>query len=108
MASFEGNAVVEFQRWTGKRKADAVLDIIKGKLTLIDFCRASDLKQSDVEKCTDEFIKGDINSLKVNPKDAAAQKQKEVDELPRVVREQALVIRVLKKSIEMAERDEIE
>ena len=68
--SFEGNAVVEFQRWTGKRKADAVLDIIKGG----------------------------INSLKVNPKDAAAQKQKEVEELQKVVGEQALVIRVLKKA----------
>lgn len=108
MASFEGNAVVEFQRWTGKRKADAVLEIIKGKVTLVDFCRANDLKQSDVEKWIDEFIKGGINSLKVNPKDAAAQKQKEVDELQKVVGEQALVIRVLKKSIEMAERDENE
>lgn len=77
MASFEGNAVVEFQRWTGKRKADAVLDIIEGKVTLVDFCRANDLKQSDVEKWVDEFIKGGVNSLKVNPKDAAAQKQKD-------------------------------
>jgi hypothetical protein len=37
------------QRWTAKKKVDVVLEIIKGKLKLVDFCRQNDLKQSEVE-----------------------------------------------------------
>jgi hypothetical protein len=33
------------QRWTAKKKAEVVLEIIKGKIKLIDFCRQNDLKQ---------------------------------------------------------------
>jgi hypothetical protein len=50
-----------------------------------------------VDKCIDEFIKGDNNSLNVSPKGAAAQNQEKADELQKVAGEQALVIRVLKK-----------
>ena len=44
-----GNGVMAVERWTGKRKAEAVVDILKGRVTLVDFCRAHDLKQSEVE-----------------------------------------------------------
>jgi hypothetical protein len=50
MAFSEGVTVSENQRWTGKRKAEVVLDKIKGKVTLVEFCRAHYLKQSEVEK----------------------------------------------------------
>jgi transposase-like protein len=58
----------EGQRWTSKKKAAAVLEIIKGNTTLVDFCRANDLKQSDVQKWADEFVAGGTQCLKANQK----------------------------------------
>ena len=55
--SVEGNGVMDVERWTGKRKAEAVVDLLKGRMTVVDFCRANDLKQSDVEKWMGEFLK---------------------------------------------------
>ena len=108
MAYQEGVVVSENQRWTGKRKAEAVLDLIKGKVTLVDLCRANDLKQSDVEKWMDEFVKSGTQGLKSNAKDRLSEQGKQICELQQVIGEQALHIRVLKKRIEIAERDESE
>lgn len=108
MAYSEGAVVSENQRWTGKRKAEVILDIIKGKVTLVDFCRANDLKQSDVEKWMDDFVKGGTQNLKTNSKDRLSEQDRQISELQQVIGEQALHIRVLKKSIELAERDENE
>lgn len=108
MVFAEGLIVSEGQRWTGKRKAEAVLDIIKGKVLLMDFCRSNDLKQSEVEKWLDDFVKGGTQNLKSNAKDRLTERDKQISELQQVVGEQALQIRALKKSIEIAERDENE
>lgn len=106
MAYNEGTVMSENQRWTGKRKAEAILDIIKGKVTLVDFCRANDLKQTDVEKWMDDFVKSGTQGLKSNSKDRLSEQNKQISELQQVIGEQALQIRVLKKSIELAEQDE--
>ena len=108
MAYQEGVVVSENQRWTGKRKAEAVLDLIKGKVTLVDLCRANDLKQSDVEKWMDEIVKSGTQDLKSNAKDRLSEQEKQICELQQVIGKQAFHIRVLKKSIEIAERDENE
>jgi transposase-like protein len=108
MANIEGAVVSENQRWTGKRKGEAVLDIIKGKVSVVDFCRANDLKQTDVEKWMDDFVKSGTQGLKSNAKDRLSEQDDQIAELQQVIGEQALHIRVLKKSIELAERDENE
>ncbi len=77
-------------------------------MTLVEFCRANDLKQSDVEKWMDDFVKSGTQGLKSNAKDRLSEQEKQICELQQVIGEQALHIRVLKKSIEIAERDENE
>jgi hypothetical protein len=69
MVFAEGSIVSEGQRWTGKKKAEAVLDLIKGRVLLVDFCRSNDLKQSEVEKWMDDFLKAGIQGLKSNAKE---------------------------------------
>ncbi|NRA69038.1 MAG: DUF1153 domain-containing protein [Pseudobacteriovorax sp.] len=96
----------DVKRWTGKKKAEAVLEIIKGRCTLVDFCRANDLSQSDVEKWMDDFVKFGTDGLKSNPKASNIEHRKQVSELQQVIGEQALHIRVLKKSIELQEQEE--
>ena len=100
--------VVEFGRWTASRKAEAVLEILKGKSTMVDFCRKNDLKQSEVERWVEEFIKSGKEGLKGKAKEKRSQEKEEIEQLRSVVGEQALQIRVLKKSIEIAEEEEDE
>lgn len=104
----EGNGVMDVERWTGKRKAEAVVDILKGRMTLVDFCRANDLKQSDVEKWMAEFVKAGQKALTGGAKAKLAEQEQQLQELQQVIGEQALQIRVLKKSIDLQERDETE
>ncbi len=37
----------EFQRWTAKRKASVVLEVLKGQTTSVDACRKYGIKQSE-------------------------------------------------------------
>ena len=96
------------QRWTAKKKADVVLEIIKGKLKLVDFCRQNDLKQSEVETWMDEFIKSGTMGLKSNTKQAIDEYGRKEKELHQIIGEQALEIKILKKSIELQELEENE
>lgn len=96
------------QRWTAKKKAEIVLEIIKGKLKLVDFCRQNDLKQGEVEAWIDEFIKSGTMGLKTNPKQAKDDFFKKEKELHQIIGEQALEIKILKKSIELQEQEENE
>jgi transposase len=107
-APIGGNGIMDVERWTGKRKAEAVVDILKGRLTLVDFCRANDLKQSEVEKWMGEFLKAGQRALTGGAKAKLTEQEQQLKELQQVIGEQALQIRVLKKSIEVQERDETE
>lgn len=104
MSQVMSENVVEFERWTAPRKGEAVLGILKGQTTLIDFCRANDLKQSEVEKWIEEFIQAGRNGLKKSRRDARSPEEIENDELKKLVGEQTIIISVLKKSIEKQER----
>lgn len=99
--------VVDFERWTGKRKSEAVLDILSGKVTLIDFCRENDLRQSEVEQWLKDFTRGGRSALTQSSGKKDAQ-QRELEELKTVVGELSLENRVLKKSIELQEREDSE
>lgn len=74
--------LVEFQRWTGKRKAEAVLDILSGKITLVDFCREHDLRQSEVEKWLKDFTKAGQSALTQGGKKDAKAQELVADALP--------------------------
>jgi transposase-like protein len=98
----------QYKHWTGRKKAEAVLDLIKGRVLMVDFCRSNDLKQSEVEKWMDDFLKAGTQGLRSNANEKLSEKDKQITELQQVVCEQALQIRALKKSIEIAGRDENE
>jgi len=69
------------QRWTAGCKAELVLKIIKNEITLVDTCRANDLKQSEVESCIEEFINSGTKGLKTTNKDAQDEQAREIKEI---------------------------
>ena len=59
----------EFQRWTAKRKASLVIDVIKGKTTIAEACRQHDLTPSEIEEWIDQGQRGLENALRARPRD---------------------------------------
>ena len=45
----------EIKRWTARRKASVVMDIIKGKTTAAELARTHDLTVGEVEQWIEDF-----------------------------------------------------
>ena len=88
---------IEFTRWTAKRKAELILELVRGTKSIVDVCRENDLKQSEVETWMETFLKGGERSLKVNAEDEQAAHQREVKELRAKVGELVLELDFRKK-----------
>ena len=71
----------EVKRWTARRKATVVMDIIKGKTTTAEVARSHDLTVAEVEKWQEDFVKQGTDALRANPKDVEARHQAEKKEL---------------------------
>jgi transposase-like protein len=94
----------DIQRWTAKRKAAAVLEIIKGKTTAAQVARQHALTTAEVEGWVDVFLRGGEEQLRSNPRDQAVQHEAERKELHAKIGEMALQIDVLKKASAILER----
>lgn len=96
----------QFQRWTAKRKAELVIQLIRGEKKLVDVCREHDLKQSEVEGWFDTFLKSGERGLKVNSDDEQLAKEREIKELRAKVGELVLEIDARKKLEALSGRQE--
>ena len=53
----------EIKRWTAKRKAAVVIDIIKGNTTVAEAARAHDFTVAEIEAWRDEFVVPDKSKM---------------------------------------------
>lgn len=86
------------KRWTARRKADVVLQILRQTTTVVDVARANDLTPSEVQGWVDTFLKNGENGLKTNSKDVHAQYQREIKELKEAIGELYIDNAILKKA----------
>lgn len=91
-------ATPEFKRWTAKRKAAVVLDLIKGKTTVSEAARTHDQTVAEIESWRDAFLSGGEERMRSNPRDAEARWDAEKKDLHAKIGEQSLHIDVLKKA----------
>src|SRR3569832_679892 len=71
----------EIKRWTARRKAALVLEIIQGKTTVALASRAYDLPPSEIEVFVEDGKKGMENALRANPQDVREQYEKQLKDL---------------------------
>jgi transposase-like protein len=71
----------EIQRWTARRKAALVLEIIRGKTTVAEASRAHDLPPSEIEVWVDDGKKGMENALRANPQDVRERYENQLKDL---------------------------
>ncbi len=75
----------DIKRWTARRKAAAVMDIIKGKTTVAELARSHDLTVAEVEQWMDDFVSMGTEALRSHPRDAEAlHKVREKDLLAKI------------------------
>jgi transposase-like protein len=71
----------DIKRWTARRKAAAVLDIIKGKTTAAELARSHDLTVAEIEQWMDDFVSMGTEALRSHPRDAEARQKAREKEL---------------------------
>lgn len=75
----------DVKRWTARRKAAAVIDILKGRTTAAELARSHDLTLAEVEQWMDDFVSMGTEALRAHPRDAEARhKSREKDLLAKI------------------------
>ena len=88
-------------RWTAKRKAAVVVDLIKGKTTPAEVAREHALTVAEVERWKEDFLDGGQEQLRSHPRDAEARFAAREKELLAKVGELTMDIEVLKTACEV-------
>jgi transposase-like protein len=86
------------QRWSAKRKAALVIDILQGKNTAAEAARQHALTLAEVEQWKDDFITQGTEALRSHPRDLTQQFEAREKTLVAMVGELTLHVDVLKKA----------
>ena len=87
----------DFKRWTAKRKAALVMDIIQGKTSIAEASPSYDLPPSEIEEWVEEGKRGMENALRAKPLDVKEQYERQLKELQEAYGEAMLELRARKK-----------
>ena len=87
----------EFKRWTAKRKAALVVDIIQGKTAVAEASRSFDIPPSEIEGRVEEGKRGMENALKARPLEIKEQYERQIKDLQEAYGEAMLELRARKK-----------
>src|SRR5215213_568533 len=71
----------DIKRWTARRKAAAVMDILKGKTSATELARSHDLTLAEVEQWMDDFVAMGTEALRAHPRDLELRHKAEKKEL---------------------------
>jgi transposase-like protein len=96
----------EFKRWTAKRKAALVTEIIQGKTSVTEASRTYDMPPSEIEEWVEEGRNGLENALRAKPLDIKEQYERQIKELQEAYGEAMLELRARKKLQSLLGEDE--
>lgn len=71
----------DIKRWTARRKAAAIMEIIKGKTTAAEIARSHELTVAEIDQWMDDFVSQGTEALRSHPRDAEAIHKAEKKEL---------------------------
>jgi transposase-like protein len=87
----------EIKRWTARRKAALVLEIIQGNTTVAEASRSFDLPPSEIEEWVDEGKRAMENALRSKPLEIREEYEGQLKELQEAYGEAMLELRARKK-----------
>jgi len=102
------SAVMEedIKRWTARRKAALVLEIIQGKTTVAEASRSFDMTPSEIEEWVEEGKRGMENALRTKPLEVREEYERQLRELQEAYGEAMLELRARKKLQSLLGEDE--
>lgn len=92
-------------RWTAKRKAALVLDLIRGKTTAAEASRQHGLTVQEIESWREDFLAQGTEAMRSHPRDRQAQWEAKEKELLAKVGELTLAVDILKKTHRILGKD---
>lgn len=87
----------DVKRWTAKRKAALVMEIMQGKSTVAEASRSFDLAPSEIETWVGDAKKGMENALRTKPLEVKEQYERQIKDLQEAYGEAMLELRARKK-----------
>lgn len=87
----------DVKRWTAKRKAALVMEIMQGKTTVAEASRSFDLAPSEIDTWMDDAKKGMENALRTKPLEVKEQYERQIKDLQEAYGEAMLELRARKK-----------
>ena len=87
----------DIKRWTAKRKAALVMEIIQGKTTVSEASRSFDIAPLEIEEWVDDAKRGMENALRAKPLEIKEQYERQVRDLQEAYGEAMLELRARKK-----------
>ena len=85
----------DIKRWTARRKAAAIMEIIKGKTTAAEIARSHDLTIAEIDPWMGDFVSQGTEALRSHPRDAEALHKAEKKELLAKIGDLTMQIEVL-------------
>lgn len=71
----------DIKRWTARRKAAAVMDIIKGRTTSAELAPSHDLTVAEIDQWMNDFVSQGTEALRSHPRDVDAKHRAEKKDL---------------------------
>lgn len=96
----------DIKRWTARRKAALVLEIIQGKTTVAEASRSFDLPPSEIEAWVEDGKRGMENALRANPLEIREEYERKLKDLQEAYGEAMLELRARKKLQSLLGEDE--
>lgn len=87
------------KRWTAKRRAALVVELLRGDLSVAEAARRHGLTVAEVEEWRERFLAGAENALRSRPLGEEAQKEQELKRLKQKVGELVMELDVVKEAI---------
>ncbi len=87
------------KRWTAKRRAGLVMEILRGDLAVAEAARKHGLTVAEVEAWRERFLTGAENALRSRPLGEEAQKEQELKRLKQKVGELVMELDVVKEAM---------
>jgi transposase-like protein len=88
----------DIKRWTIKRRAALVLEILRGETSAAEAARKHGLTVAEVEDWKERFLSGAENALRSKPLDEEALKDAEIKRLKQKVGELVMDMDILKEA----------
>ena len=96
----------DIKRWTARRKAALVLEIIQGKTTVAEASRSFDITPSEIEEWVEEGKRRMENALRTKPLEVREEYERQLKELQEAYGEAMLELRARKKLQSLLGEDE--